>query len=118
MKNEKAKWVKSIKALEKMYDDQEKRQKGTAIWWIKETPNWYIITLGIEVGIFDAEAMARYKTESYDECIEFCENHCNHGDDYIGGIGCTEIELVKATERYLHSLGRKVKYEGYEEYGE
>lgn len=39
------------------------------------------------------------------------ETHCNPGYDYMLGLRCTSQELAEATERYIHSLRKKTKYE-------
>ena len=50
-------------------------------------------------------------TGDWSEIVDFCATHCNPGYDLIAGLGCTDDELTEATMKYVHSLGKKCKYE-------
>lgn len=98
-----------IKALEK-YFDECKNSGMNMVWRITETPNWYNIQAE-EEGVNEGTEMAYYQTGKWSEIVEFCGSHCNHENDTLNGLGCTEQELVDATVEYIHSIGKKYRYE-------
>lgn len=85
-----------------------KKDGQDVIYRITETPCWYNIQIEYDG---DGEQVAYYQTGDWSEIVEFCETHCNPGNDYIFGLGCTNAQLVEATEKYIHSLGKKTKWE-------
>lgn len=84
-----------------------KNDKQDVIYRIIESPSWYSIQIEYDGG----DQLAYYQTGNWSEIVEFCESHCNPGHDYILGLGCTDSELIEATENYIHSLGKKTRYE-------
>lgn len=101
--------IANIKTLEK-YFNKCKQSGLNMVWRITETPHWYNIQAE-EEGISYSEELAYYQTASWDEIVEFCGSHCNSGNDTLNGLGCTEKELADATIDYIHSIGKKYKYE-------
>lgn len=74
---------------------------------ITETPCWYNIQIEYEGG----DQIAYYQTSDWSEVVEFCKTHCNPGNDFMYGLGCTEPELIEATTKYIHGLEKKLWYE-------
>ena len=99
----------SIEELEK-YFHKCKKSGSDMVWRITETPNWYKIQAE-EEGINAAKELAYYQTGKWSEIVEFCGSHCNHENDTICGLGCTDLQLVDATTKYIHSHGKLLKYE-------
>ena len=58
--------------------------------------------------------LCTYQAKLWDEVVEFCRTRCNPGYNTINGLGCTEPELVNATIEYIHSIGKKYRYEDVE----
>lgn len=85
-----------------------RKKKQDVVYRITESPSWYNIWIEYDG---DGEQVAYYQTGDWSEIVSFCETHCNPGYDYLLGLGCTDQELVEATERYIHSLGKKTRYE-------
>ena len=104
-----AKKMANVKALEK-YFDECKKPGMDIVWRITETPNWYNIQAE-EEGINASTELAYYQTGDWSEVVEFCGSHCNPGNDTLNGLGCTEQELIDATIGYIHSTGKKYRYE-------
>lgn len=104
-----AKRIMTIKALENYFTKILDSGNG-AVYRICETPAWYKINVEIE-GISGSDLVAYYQTDKWSEIVDFCSSHCNPGYDTMCGLGCTEKELVEATTNYIHSLGKKTKYE-------
>lgn len=97
----------SIEWIENKFKSLKKNNQDV-IYRITETPCWYNIQIEYDG---DGEQVAYYQTGDWSEIVEFCKTHCNPGNDYISGLGCTDVELVEATEKYIHSLGKKTKWE-------
>lgn len=104
-----AKKMENVKELEK-YFEECKKSGLDMVYRITETPNWYSIEAE-EEGINFGRKLAYYHTGDWSEIVEFCGSHCNHGNDTLNGLGCTEQELVSATIAYIHSIGKKYRYE-------
>lgn len=96
----------SIEWLENKFKSLKKDNQDV-IYRITETPCWYNIQIEYDGG----EEIAYYQTGNWSEIVDFCENHCNPGNDYMAGLGCTNVELIEATEKYIHGLGKKTKWE-------
>lgn len=101
--------VMSIKALE-TYFRKAKESGHDMIWRIGETLNWYSIMAESD-SIAGSDELAYYLTGNWEEIVEFCSTHCNPGYDALEGLGCTEPKLYQATIDYIHSLGKKYRYE-------
>lgn len=97
----------SIEWIENKFKSLKKNGQDV-IYRIAETPCWYNIQIEYDG---DGKQVAYYQTGDWSEIVEFCETHCNPENDYIFGLGCTNEELVEATEKYIHSLGKKTKWE-------
>lgn len=82
-------------------------KKQEVVYRITESPCWYNIQIEYDGG----GQIAYYQTGNWSEIVEFCESHCNPGYDLMNGLGCTEPELAEATTNYIHSLGKKTRYE-------
>ena len=70
----------------------------------------YKITVEDE-GIGGSDALYMQSTADWEELVDFCSGHCNPGYDLLAGLGCTNDELADATIGYIHSLGKKYRYE-------
>jgi hypothetical protein len=96
----------SIERLENEFKSLKKNNQDV-IYRITETPCWYNIQIEYDGG----EEIAYYQTSNWSEIVDFCENHCNPGNDFMYGLGCTDPELIEATTKYIHGLGKKLWYE-------
>ena len=105
----KAKKMANVKALEKFF--QKCKENGREmVWRITETLHWYNIQAE-EEGLTGGYELAYYQTADWSEIVEFCGSHCNPGNDTLCGLGCTNQELANATIEYIHSMGKKHRYE-------
>lgn len=98
----------SIERLENKFKSLKKNNQDV-IYRITETPCWYNIQIEYDGG--DPIAYYYYQTGDWSEVVEFCRTHCNPGNDFMYGLGCTDPELIEATTKYIHGLGKKLWYE-------
>lgn len=82
-------------------------QHQEAIFRITEAPCLYNIHIEYDGG----DLIAYYQTGDWSEVVEFCRTHCNPGNDFMYGLGRTDPELLAATTKYIHGLGKKLWYE-------
>lgn len=99
----------SLKQLERFYDLREK-EGSNVVWSIGEGLTAYSVSVG-EESVGGIDELAVYHTGDWKEILEFAGTHCNPGYDTMFGIGCTDEQLANATIGYIHSLGKKYKYE-------
>lgn len=85
-----------------------RKKKQDVVYRITESPSWYNIRIEYDG---DGEQVAYYRTGDWSEIVSFCETHCNPGNDFMYGLGCTDPELIEATTKYIHGLGKKLWYE-------
>lgn len=72
----------SIARLENEFKSLKKNNQDV-IYRITETPCWYNIQIEYDGG----EEIAYYQTGNWSEIVDFCENHCNPGNDFMYGLG-------------------------------
>ena len=80
------------------------------IYRICDGAKLYKITVEHE-DIGGSDALYMQSTADWEELVNFCASHCNPGYDLLAGLGCTNDELADATLGYIHSLGKKYRYE-------
>lgn len=99
----------NVEKLEKAF--QKAKENGyNPIYRICDGVAVYKITVEDE-GVGGSDALYLQSTADWEELIDFCATHCNPGYDLLAGLGCTNDELADATIGYIHSLGKKYRYE-------
>lgn len=104
-----AKHFVSVEALEKYYR-KAVGECGEITWRITQSPCWYYIQAVEYSGMSAPITVGTYKTDNWNEVVDFCATHCNPRYDFLFGLGCTEQELVDATTKYIHSIGEEIRY--------
>ena len=102
-----ANWKLNFKRLEEAFS--EARNNGyEPVYRICEGATQYSVNVESEA---TGKILYRQNTGDWAEIVNFCSTHCNPGYDLLAGLGCTDDELADATIDYIHSLGKKYRYE-------
>lgn len=99
--------LNSVEAIEKAFESARKIGSHPIYRICENLTVWSIHVESEATG----KTLQRQSTGEWSEIVSFCATHCNPGYDLIAGLGCTDEELTKATMDYIHSLGKKCKYE-------